>query len=55
MESELTDLSSLKADRFKANAHVLARFATVFAEKTSMKKHNYTLCPGSAGNRLITI
>jgi predicted transcriptional regulator len=38
MESELTDLSSLKADRFKANAHVLARFATAFAEKTSMKK-----------------
>lgn len=38
MQSELADLSPLKADRFKANTHVLARFGTAFAEKSSMKK-----------------
>lgn len=38
MQSESADLSPLKADGFKANAHVLARFATAFAEKSSMKK-----------------
>jgi len=38
MRSELTDLSPLQADRFKANTHILARFATAVAEKTFMKK-----------------
>jgi hypothetical protein len=38
MSSELADLIPLKANRFKANTHVLARFATAFAEKSAMKK-----------------
>lgn len=39
MDFGLTDFSSLKhMDKFKANTHVLARFANAFDQKSSLKK-----------------